>query len=275
MAKKKKFKVKRGSVQETFLLPLWGRAYETKKARPRLIDRKAVEVIARIDYDFDTIAKTQEMSQHGWIARSLFADRTIKRFIAEHPRATIVNLGCGMDTTFSRVDNGQILFYELDLPDVIEIRRQLMGDEQGERHRYIASSFLDIDYFGQIEVNDGVLFLAGGVLMYFSEAQVRGFFVSLADYFKQCEVYFDYLSPRGIEMAKKMVLKKGGMDTQFEEGWGIKSASRINRWDSRFRVLSDTPMYKEVRGALPLKQRFMLAMSDWMGFGGMAHLRIG
>ncbi len=272
---KRKFKVKSGSVQETFLLPLWGRAYETTRPRPRLTDRKAVEVLARIDYDFDTIAKTQEMSQHGWIARSLFVDRAIRSFIADHPRATIVNLGCGMDTTFSRIDNGEILFYELDLPDVMAMRRQLMGDEQGERHRYIASSFLDTDYFEQIEVNDGLFFFAGGVLMYFSEAQVKGFFISLADYFKRCEVYFDYLSPRGINVAKKMVLKKGGMDTQFGEGWGIKPARKINAWDPRLRIQSDTPMYREVRKGLPLKQRLMLTMSDWMGFGAMAHLQIG
>ena len=113
--------ITRGSVQETLMLPLWGRAFKTKRDKPRLIDEKAVEIVNRVDYDFSTIEQTQ--SQHGWVARSLHTDKLARAFIERHPRATIVNLGCGMDTTFSRVDNGKITFYELDFPDVIALRK--------------------------------------------------------------------------------------------------------------------------------------------------------
>ena len=65
-----KIKIKKGTVQETLLLPLWGRAYEMQKSNPRLIDESAVEIIKNIDYDFSDIEKTQAMSQHGWVART-------------------------------------------------------------------------------------------------------------------------------------------------------------------------------------------------------------
>ncbi|WP_287373371.1 class I SAM-dependent methyltransferase [Prosthecochloris sp.] len=136
-----KIKIKTGSIEETLLLPLWGRAYETQKNDPRLIDERAVEIIQRIDYDFSDIEKTQAMSQHGWVARSLHTDRVAREFIKKHPEATIVNIGCGMDTTFSRIENETIMFYELDLPDVIELRKNFYED--GDRHKSIASSFLD------------------------------------------------------------------------------------------------------------------------------------
>ncbi|MCG8342398.1 MAG: class I SAM-dependent methyltransferase, partial [Chlorobiales bacterium] len=102
-----KIKIKTGTIEETLLLPLWGRAYETQKNNPRLVDERAVEIIRQIDYDFSNIEETQAMSQNGWVARSLHTDRVALEFIKEHPKASIVNIGCGLDTTFSRVDNGK------------------------------------------------------------------------------------------------------------------------------------------------------------------------
>ena len=183
----KKISIEKGNVQETLLLPLWGRSFETQKDKPRLIDNKAVEIIKRIDYDFSNIEKTQSISQHGWVARSLHTDRIALEFIEEHPEATIVNIGCGLDTTFSRIDNGKIMFYELDLPDVIELRKNFYEDS--DRHKSIASSFLDTEWFGKINVRGELLFLAGGVLMYFEKEQIKKFFIQTGDYFGTCDFF--------------------------------------------------------------------------------------
>ena len=106
-----KLKIEKGTIQETLLLPLWGRAAESAKDEPRLVDEKALEIIERIDYDFSEIEQTQAMSQHGWVARALHIDRMVLDFIRRHPKGTVVNVGCGLDTTFYRVDNGEVLFY--------------------------------------------------------------------------------------------------------------------------------------------------------------------
>ncbi len=267
-----KIKVIKGSIEETFLLPLWGRAYETKKDKPRLVDKKALEIIDKIDYDFSEIAKTQSLSQHGWIARSLHTDRFVLDFIKEHPKATIVNIGCGMDTTFSRIDNGQIMFYELDLPDVIELRKNFYQD--GDRHKSIASSFLETAYFDQIEYGDGVLFLAGGVFMYFSEAEMKSFFIKAADYFKQCDFYFDSLSPKALEIGKQKVLEKGGMTMALDGGWALKPIKSLETWDPRFKVVSHTPIYRGAKRGAPFKEKIMLTISDWFGFCDMVHLSV-
>ncbi len=118
-------------------------------------------------------------------------------------------IGCGLDTTFSRIDNRKLLFYELDLPDVIALRKNFYQDSQ--RHKSIASSFLEPTWFENILVRDGLLFLAGGVLMYFEEEQIRKFFIAVPGHFGVCDFYFDSLSPTGMKMAKKAVLKKGDM----------------------------------------------------------------
>ncbi len=269
-----KYKLQPGTIQETLLLPLWGRAYESQRKQPRMTDPKAVEIIERIDYDFPDPTWFQGVAQNGAIARLMYIDGMIRRFTAKHPRGTIVNIGCGLDTTFYRVDNGQQLFYELDLPDVMEIRRSLFEPDT-ERHVSIASSFLDNAYFEQIKVEDGLLFTACGVLLYFSEAQLKGFFIGASDYFRQCEFYFDVVSPLGLKTIKKSIIKQGGMDTIIPEGWGVKDPYAIEQWAPRFRVLEHTRMYRDIRRGLPFLERSILALSDMLNVGGMVHLQAG
>ena len=268
-----KIKIKTGTIEETLLLPLWGRAYETQKNNPRLIDERAVEIIRQIDYDFSNIEETQAMSQHGWVARSLHTDRVALEFIKKHPKATIVNIGCGLDTTFSRIDNGTIMFYELDLPDVIALRKNFYEDD--DRHISIASSFLDTQWFEKIEVRDGLLFLAGGVFMYFNEKQIKEFFVKVADHFTACDFYFDSLSPMGMKIAKKQVLKKGGMGMSMDGGWGLKPVASLEKWDKRIRVISAIPMSKGMKKGVALQFKIMGAITDMLGVCSMVHMRIG
>jgi len=132
-----KIKVELGEVQKNLLLPLWGRAVESQKEDPRLVYGMAVEIINKIDYDFTTITKNISwLSQFSWVARSLHVDKTILEFIKNNPNATIVNIGCDLDTTFERIDNGQIIFYDLDLPDVINLRKNFFQEnERKERIR--------------------------------------------------------------------------------------------------------------------------------------------
>ncbi|PID94224.1 MAG: hypothetical protein CSA95_04085 [Bacteroidetes bacterium] len=267
-----KIKVKKGTVEETLLLPLWGRAYETQKKNPRIIDNKAVEIMSKLDYDFSDIAKTQTISQHGWVARCMHMDKLVEEFITKYPEATIVNIGCGMDTTFSRVDNGQIRFYELDLPDVIALRKNFYADS--ERHQSIASSFLETEYFKQIAVKKGLLFLAGGVFMYFTEEQMKTFFKQVADSFPKCDFYFDALTPKGFNIAKKQVLKKGGMSMALDGGWSLADAKDLEEWDKRFHLIKYKPMYKGTKKHIPLMHKIILTITDTINMGGMIHLRI-
>lgn len=267
-----KIPVKKGTIEETLLLPLWGRAFETKLKNPRIIDTKAVEILEKLDYDFSEIEKTQKISQHGWVARSLQTDKMVKKFITQYPQATIVNIGCGLDTTFSRIDNGKILFYELDLPDVIKLRKNFYQDS--DRHKSIASSFLETDYFKHITVTETLLFLAGGVFYYFSEKQIKEFFIKAGNYFNQVDFYFDTLSPQSLKMAKKQVLKKGGMALSLQEGWGLKKVKDIIKWDQRISIRNATPLYKGTTSQIPLVYKMIFTLADIFGASYMVHAQI-
>jgi O-methyltransferase involved in polyketide biosynthesis len=269
-----RIKVELGEVQETLLLPLWGRAVESQKTKSRLTDRMAVEIVKRIDYDFSTITKNISwITQLAWVARSLHVDRAILEFIKDKPQATIVNIGCGLDTTFDRIDNGQIMFYDLDLPDVINLRKTFFHET--ERRKTISCSFLEGEWLNRLETNNGLLFIAAGVFYYFLENQIKCFFVSLADRLSGCEVFFDSASPLGVNVANKRVIKDGGMDETAILKWSIKSARSIEQWDRRIQVVEEFPMFRGMKKGYSVKMKYGLWMSDFLKIMSMVHLRIG
>jgi len=269
-----KITISTGNVQETLLLPLWGRAMETGKEKPRMIDNKAVEIMDRLDYDFSVITKNlNPVSQLGWVVRSLRIDQVVSQFIKEHPRATIINIGCGLDTVFERVDNGEILFYELDLPDVIELRKIFF--EENPRRKMIARSFLERDWYEQIEVHDGLFCIAGGVFCYFEEAQIRDFFIAMADHFGSCDFYFDTLSPLGLKIARKKILKSGGMDAKMPANpWGVKQPKTMEQWDPRIKVISAHPFYQGMKKGVSFSEWLGLNIADLLGMASLAHIRM-
>ena len=146
------------NVQKTLLLPLWGRAIEYQKKDPLILDKTANEMVTRLNYDFSQITNNvREISRLGWVARSLTFDKITKQFLEKHPKATIVNIGCGLDTTFDRIDNGKLIWYDLDLPDVIELRRKFIK-EHSRRH-FIVNSFLNYEWLEELVIEENILFI--------------------------------------------------------------------------------------------------------------------
>lgn len=265
-----KIAVELGHVQKTLLLPLWGRAVETQKSEPLLVDPTALSIIQKIQFDFRELSDNlSEISQLGWVIRSLSIDRTVKRFLEKYPQGAIVNIGCGFDTTFERIDNGRLTWYDLDLPDVINMRKLFISEN--ERRKFLPFSLLDYRWTDQLKPNDHFLFIAAGVLYYLEEEKVRGFFQKLAHAFPKGEMVFDASSPVGIKMANKMVVKKSGLDENSFLKWGLKSARSIGGWDRRIRVLEEYPMFKETRNRF--KNKMTALISDVFKMQYMVHLQ--
>ncbi len=263
-----------GPVQKTLLLPLWGRAIETGKARPLLVDRTAADILATLDYDFSTIARNiSPITRLAWIARSLHTDRTIRAFLARYPDATIVNLGCGLDTTFERIDNGSLHWYDLDVPDVIELRKRFI--EESGRRQFIACSLLDDAWLPRVQPAGAAFFIASGVFYYCEECQIKALFIRLAEASPGSEVLFDACSPRGLRMANKKVIKAGGMDESAVLKWGIRQAAEMQSWDGRIAILEEYPLFRRFGRELSAKARWGMWMSDSLGIMSMVHLRLG
>lgn len=189
-------------VPETLLIPLWARAYETGLPKPIVRDEKAIEMVSRIDYDFGKFEKVW-MSQVGVAIRTEILDEQAAAFIAAHPNALVVNLGAGLCTRFSRVGDGCATWYELDLPEVVTLRKKFF--DETDRHRLLTGSVTDLGWMDQIPrgENQPLLFIGEGLFMYFDEATVKRIFVELARRFPGAELLFEMLGPMAVGRSKQ------------------------------------------------------------------------
>ncbi|MCX5834483.1 MAG: class I SAM-dependent methyltransferase [Deltaproteobacteria bacterium] len=216
-------------VSETLLIPLWARAAETRRSAPIIRDPKAVEICDGLDYDFSRFDKAW-MAQTGIAVRTKLFDEAVLARIAEQSDAVFINLGAGLDTRFERVDNGKIRWYEVDLPDVIEIRRHFFTET--ERHHFIGRSVTDFAWIEEIYLDDcAPLLIAEGLLMYFDECDVRAVFERLAQHFPGAEMLFEILTPLAVGMSRydECVSKVGSGKLAFK--WTLHDCKEIETWN--------------------------------------------
>ncbi|MBQ9538900.1 MAG: class I SAM-dependent methyltransferase [Treponema sp.] len=166
--------LKLGDVQTTALIPVAVKANESLRRNARIHDDVAVQIVRTLG--IDTAHYDKFMSHEGVIARTVMLDRMVKDFIAENPETVIVNLGAGFDNRFSRVDNGKILWFDIDLPDSIELRKKVFTER--DRVTMLAGSVLDDGWCGPVKEEipgSGwkVLFLAEGLFMYFTLDEIK------------------------------------------------------------------------------------------------------
>ncbi|MFX1599671.1 MAG: class I SAM-dependent methyltransferase [Promethearchaeota archaeon] len=235
-----------GTVQETMLGPLWARAKYSQLYPEILDDKKSSEIIKKIDYDFTKIQEyLGEWRGIGLLVRARNFDHAVSRFIEKFPEATIVNIGAGLDTTFYRVDNGKIKWYDLDLPDAIEFRRKYIPESN--RCSYISKSALDYSWFDDVEFTQdkGIFIIAGGFIYYFQESEISTLFNALADRFPNGELIFDCISNLAIKVAHKRAKKTGAKTPFWHIGIGdpIKT---ITKWSNILKVIDWYTMYARI-----------------------------
>lgn len=272
-----KIKIALGPIQKTLLIPLWGRACEYEKQQPVIKDKLAHDIISRLDYNFKELAlEMTEVVQVNCSIRAFHIDNELNKLIAQYPDATIVNIGAGLDTTFSRVDNGRIHWYDLDMPDSIALRSQLVP-ETG-RNKYIIASAFDKDWYGEITHRGSkVIFIAAGVLVYFTEEQVKGLVTGLADAFPGSEMIFEIYAPKLIEIRNQKIMESGRMpDLQQQMQWGVASGEVIAGWGHGIKLAEQYAFYSRVPVTdenRQIIQQFDLINS--LGWFRMVHLMLG
>jgi O-methyltransferase involved in polyketide biosynthesis len=260
-------------IQGTLLVPLWGRAYETKKKRPLLVDDKSVEIINSITYDLSKIEKIFNKTAHmGFIARCIYFDDEIRKFISIHPEATIVNIGCGLDTTFDRIDNGKIQWIELDLPEVIDFRRKYI--EEADRHLFVGKSVFDTSWYASIKNRNEVMFLIAGVLQYFTNQEITILFNEFKKVCPGVDVIFDYCSKIGMKEMNKSLIKTSELTKTARLQWGIDDISELKKINDRIAVINNMTIYKEHKKKYPLHIRILLSYFDFWKISSLAHVKV-
>lgn len=221
-------------IPETLLIPLWARAVEAKQQDPIIKDDLSTKIVEKIDYDFSKFEDAW-MSQTGVVIRTEILDKATDAFIRKNPDAVIINIGCGLDTRFFRVDNGRIHWYDLDLPEVINIRKQFF--EETDRYKTIDKSVFDYSWINEIYTTDKpVLIIAEGILMYFTEEEVKNLMDKLVDSFKEAEMLFEMITPMMAKGSKQHETVKK-MNAEFQ--WGIKNGKEMEKYNSKIRFVEE------------------------------------
>lgn len=206
-------------VPETMLQTVYARAKETK-TRGAIHDDKAVELVEQLNYDFSLADKDFAMHS-GVIARTIVLDRLVEDYLKSHPDAVVVNLACGLDTRCYRM-SGYRHWYNLDLPETIAVREQLLP-EQGKITQ-IAMSAMD-DWGKEItEEGQPMLIIIEGLTMYLTEADVRQIFSVIAGRFAHATVFVEIMNPAMARHIKEKSIE--GSHAKFT--WGVKNGKVLS-----------------------------------------------
>lgn len=201
----KKYHIEPNTVQETLIIPLYGKKCCAEKYPHFFNDPAAMELFKRIDYDWsgmkDNFVTRFGVVEAGMRAKDLAIE--IRNYIISHPNATVVNLGAGLDDMKARVDNGTATFYNLDFPDVIAIRDELMPVT--DREVNLAVDLNKHEWMEQVQFDPekGIVFVASGVFYYFTTEDMKALLNAMEDAFPGGKICFD----TGNSFAKKMMIK--------------------------------------------------------------------
>jgi O-methyltransferase involved in polyketide biosynthesis len=260
------------SVPETSLMAVYIRAMESQRPDALIVDEKAVALVAQMSDDFARFEQIP-MNDALKVMRNLATreyDRQARDFLARHPDAVVVHVGCGLDSRFERVcseqpDNGRVEWYDLDLPEVIELRRKLVGGE-GARHHFLACSVFDSAWLSEIGTHRPrpVLFLAEGVFMYFREAQVKSLVLTMKEHFPGAELVFDAYSPF-LKWTHNLRVTRKRIGAHLH--WALKHPQDLERWSEGIRLLDERYpfQYPEPRLRRALKVRLVPFLATGIG----------
>lgn len=207
--------------QETLLIPLYS------KAQDNLLfdDKKARQILAGVEYDFAKL-KTPEKTAVTLRIRAKQLDAYTRQFIATHPNALILHLGCGLDSRCERVEHPAANWIDLDMPDVIALRRKFYAETAN--YQMIASSVTDLSWMENIAAEGRPVFVvAEGLLMYLHESDVKALVLRLQQKFPDCDLVFDAFSKMTVDRIQAHPsLQKTGATIH----WGIDDPHQIEQW---------------------------------------------
>ena len=179
------------TLPETALVTLLCRANEARRPERIIDDPMAIRLMDSIDYDFSKFGLSN--TRQDLALRALAFDRQTLRYLSGHPKATVIALGEGLQTSFWRLDaaslGGEFRWLTVDLPPIIEFRERLLP--HSPRVSTCAQSVLDFTWMDRVNPQDGVFITAEGLLPYLQPHQALNVIRECARRFPGGQMMFD------------------------------------------------------------------------------------
>jgi O-methyltransferase involved in polyketide biosynthesis len=225
-------KVRVPKEKETYLATLYGKAMDAKVAHPILGDRYAADAVARIDYDFREL-KLPSGNEITLAMRASHFDRWTRAFLSAHPESTVLHLGCGLDTRVYRIDPAApVRWYDVDFPDVMELRKQLYPDRVG--YHPIGSSVTDLTWLDTIAGDTPVLVVAEGLVMYLPKKDGTALFRRITEQFPSGQIAFDGYSGSMVRLVSRLATVRGA---KVELVWGVDDPHDLEQQISQLHLV--------------------------------------
>lgn len=245
---------------QTMLATLYARALDAESPRSLLHDTWARDIVDRIDYDWAATTVTPRTAP-SVSTRSAHFDAWVQQFLAVHPEATVLHLGCGLDSRYFRINPGpRVEWYDVDYPDVAALRAELYP--AAEHCHVVAASVTDPGYLGDIPADRPTLVLGEGLTMYLTRAEGLALLRRVVDRFPTGELQFDAFNRLGIRTQwSNTVVRRAGARLY----WGIDGpadildevpGTRLLAWMSVF----DAPSFRALSGRYRLMGKAMSAL---------------
>jgi O-methyltransferase involved in polyketide biosynthesis len=259
-------------VSETLLVPLHYRVTESKNPVSAFRDEVGERFHDAIAYDWHKFSNESVLGRIMPVRTAIF-DTQVNAFLEKTPEGLVVNLGAGLDTRFYRLDNGAVLWIEIDLPGVIAFRRKL-GEPENPRHQLIAASVLDEDWIQQVAktARGRILFVAEGLFPYFTEEEHRSIFTRLAEGFPEQEMLFQTFAPSLVRgLVQYSDLPK--MSTNVELRWGLEDGTQVAALSPKVEFLREFSLLEANYNNLPEVIREKLPPAMARKAGKIVHVR--
>ena len=236
-------KITLSGVPEIMLQTIYARAKESKD-RGAINDKKAEEIIGKLNYDFSLADKDAPMHS-GVIARTIVLDKLVSEYLAKNPGAAVVNIACGLDTRCYRM-TGFKHWYNLDLPETIAVREKLLP-ESGNITQIAMSA---MDNWGKMveESRTPVLIIIEGLTMYLSEADIQRIFAVIANRFNDATVLVEIMNPMIVKRFKEKSIE--GSNAKFT--WGIKDGKALTALMPNFRFVEEHSLTEGMAQFVPI-----------------------
>jgi O-methyltransferase involved in polyketide biosynthesis len=245
------------------LATFYAKALDAELPNPILGDRWAKEIVDRIDYDWSRTAITKSNSP-SVTTRSAHFDNWVRQFLAVHPEAVVLHLGCGLDTRFFRVAPGAgVQWYDVDYPAVADLRRQLVPTH--DRCHIVSASVTDPAWLADIPADRPTLMIGEGLTMYLKQAEGVALLRRIVDRFASGELQFDAFNRLGIKSQWMNAVVRRSGSTLY---WGIDGPDdirdevpgvRLLAWESPF----DSAGFADVAWYYRLMGKVMSVVPSW------------
>ncbi len=241
--------------QSTLLIPLYARALESARHSGVLEDERAEHIAAALEVDFESFGLARA-SALMLALRARTLDDWARAFLSKHPEATVLQLGCGLDSRAARLGTGYHRWIDVDLPRVIELRRRFF--DEGGGYEMLGASVTEESWLETLRLGEApVLVIAEGLLMYLEKSDAKSLIARLATQLAGGELLCDVYSSVAAQRANATPLAN---ELGVELSWGLDDPKELETWHDGVELLEtwDFTRVAAMRGietALRLRMR--------------------